>query len=319
MKKIFVGVVIGLVVGSSVSWLALRHPAVESAGPAPAKNPERSRPAVAGLKFATPEVTQLAPEAPAYGRVLDPAPFLAALSEVDAAQAAATASNQEFQRVKKLHADGANASMQAVEAAEAARRRDQVQLAAAQARLLTAWGPALAGRTDRRGLARDLASGQAALVRVDLQPGDSPATAPTGVRVAPLADDTALQAVELLGPATTADPQAQGRGYLALWRGGPAPIGTVLRAMVTLPGDARPALVVPRSALVRHAGAVFVYVQKAGGACERRIVTLGTALDRGVVVTSGLAAGDQIVVTGAQQLMAAELLGDTGDEGDAGD
>ena len=41
-----------------------------------------------------------------------------------------------------------------------------------------------------------------------------------------------------------------------------------------------------------------------------------TVAGRGIVVTDGVAAGDKVVVTGAQQLLATELLGSAGGTGD---
>jgi hypothetical protein len=304
MKKIILGFVVASIVGGT------------AVPRSPAATHETPTPAVAGLAFAQPKSIALAPEVPGYGRVLDPAPFRAGLTELETARAAATASAQEFTRVRKLHEENANASAQAVETAESAKSRDQVQLAAAQARLLTGWGPALAGHPDLPDLARGLAAGEVALVRIDLPAGEVPSAPPVGARVAPLTEDSTPQNVELLGAAPTVDPQAQGRGYLALWRGAPAPSGTALRAVLTLPGESRNALVLPRSAFVRHAGAVFVYVQAAKGGCEKRVVALGPALEPGLVVSAGVEAGDRVVVSGAQQLLAAELLGATKENGD---
>ena len=73
----------------------------------------------------------------------------------------------------------------------------------------------------------------------------------------------------------------------------------------------------PRGAFVRHEGGVFVYVQTEQGGFERRLVTLGAALTNGIVVATGVEANDKVVVTGAQQLLATELLGSAGggDEG----
>ena len=47
---------------------------------------------------------------------------------------------------------------------------------------------------------------------------------------------------------------------------------------------------------------------------ERKLVTLGPVLESGVVVTEGLAPGEKIVVSGAQQLLATEVLGSAPEE-----
>ena len=71
-------------------------------------------------------------------------------------------------------------------------------------------------------------------------------------------------------------------------------IAEALRVTLTAPGDPQKVLVVPRSAVVRHQGGTFVYVQVEHG-FERRLVTLGTALPGGIVVQEGVAPTDKIV------------------------
>lgn len=321
MKKVLIGIVAGLLVGGVATWVALRpRDTAKPEEAAPSLDISTGRAAISkqlaavGLKFAGPETVQLTPEVKGYGRVLDPAPLVALLAEIETARAAATASEKELTRVQQLHAQDGNASAQAVETAEAAAQRDRVQLAAAQARLLTGWGQAFVHQSDLAALVRALAAGEAALVRLDLLPGDAPAQPPPVARVGPLAREGEGREVEVLGLAPGADPQVQGTGYLALWRSAPLPAGTALWATVAA-GEPRPVLVLPRSALVRHEGGVFIYVQNAEGGFERRLVTTGPALPAGIVIADGVAAGDKVVVTGAQQLLATELLGSAGGTG----
>lgn len=319
MKKIIFSLLAGFALGAAVIWLALfRGPAEKSAEKPPGPDISTGSAAIAkqiadaGLTFAPPETAMLAPEVKGYGRVLDSAPLVAAAGEIELAQAAANSSAKEFTRTKTLYSQGENASLQAVETAEAAMQRDQAQLAAARSRLLGTWGRTLAGKADLPALIHALALGEAALVRIDLLSGDAPAQMPATARIGPLSGGEALTEVELLGPAPLADPQAQGAGYLALWRNATLAPGTALRAVLATSGQPQKALVLRRSSLVRHEGGVFIYVQTAEGGFERRLVTLGQPLSAGIVVTDGVAEKDQVVVTGAQQLLATELLGSAG-------
>src|SRR6202022_2042475 len=59
-----------------------------------------------------------------YGRVLDPTPLAGLVTELATAQAAATASGKEFARLQSLQEDN-NASIRALQAAEAAATRDR--------------------------------------------------------------------------------------------------------------------------------------------------------------------------------------------------
>jgi membrane fusion protein, heavy metal efflux system len=70
----------------------------------------------------------------------------------------------------------------------------------------------------------------------------------------------------------------------------------------------RPAVVVPREAVVMEGTAAYLFIQTARGHFQRRAVVLGgggAALDPDVEVTSGLAAGDTVVVQGVELLRAA--------------
>ena len=323
MKKVLIGILAGLILGGGATWLALRpHEEAKPEEKTASLDISTASAAVTkqlealGLKYAPPESVKLAPEIQGFGRVLDPAPLVALVSEIEAARVAATASEKEFARVQKLHSENANASAQAVETAEAAMQRDRTQLAAAQAHLLVGWGRALTRQADLAALLRALAAGDAALVRIDVLSGEAPAQPPAVARVGPLANEGQLHEVAVLGVAPSADPSAQGTGYLAVWRTDPLPPGTALRAVLPAPGEPKNVLVLPRSAFVRHEGGVFIYAQTAEGGFERRLVTTGPTLATGIVVTDGVAAGDKVVVTGAQQLLATELLGSAGGTGD---
>ncbi len=317
MKKILAGILLGLVLGGAVTRLVLRQP--------PADKPEEKAPgpeitpgsaavtkqlAAMGLAVASPEAASLTPEVTAYGRVLDPTPLLALNADLATAQATLTASEKEFSRVEKLHADNANASAQAVEAAEAAVQRDRATVDSARARVVATVGRDLAAPADFSRLIAALADGHA-LARIDVPADEPAAAAPKTARVGLLAGGDLFDAT-ILGPAPTADAQVQGTGFLALLGEHALPVGAALRATVPGPGEARQVLVLPRGAFVRHEGGVFVYVQTDQGGYERRVVTLGPPLAGGVVVSDGVEQKDKVVVTGAQQLLSTELLAATG-------
>lgn len=316
MKKILPALLAGAALGGAGVWLATQHPEEETAeAEAPGIEVQAARAALAkqvadaGISVAPVGSAQHSPETTGHGRVLDSGAFLNARAEVAAAQATADGSQREFLRVKLLHDQGENASAQAVETAESAALRDRAQLAAAQARLQAAWGAILAGNNAEATL-RLLGSGGAALVRIDLPAGD---TTPVGnrARVSPLTGEPAWKEVEILGPAVATDSQFQGRGWIALWRDQPPATGTALRATVPSGAAAQSVIVVPKKAIVYYQGGACLYTPTANGGFERRLVTLGPVIEAGVIVSDGLAATDKIVVSGAQQLLATEILGGT--------
>jgi hypothetical protein len=320
MKKSIPFFLLGLAGGGLIAWLALRHdgaPAAKAEAEAPAPATEKAENPAAGndIAVASPKSIVLTPEVSGYGRVLDPAPLVALVADAAAAQAAVDASSSELARVTALHEHGDNASLQVVEAAQAAARRDGAQLMTAQSRLVAGWGREAASHSDFATLARNLTAGDAALVRIDLPPEAALTSLPATAQVSPILGSPAWHEVDLLGAAPVSDAQVQGTSYLALWRGRPLAIGTALQAVVAAPGQPQTALLVSRDALVRYAGGTFVYVQKEKGGYEKRLVEVARTLPDGVVLSSGIGAQDRIVVTGAQQLLAAEVLGSTAGAG----
>jgi multidrug efflux pump subunit AcrA (membrane-fusion protein) len=65
--------------------------------------------------------------------------------------------------------------------------------------------------------------------------------------------------------------------------------------------------VVPEAAIVRTGDREWAYVRIAPTQFERRQLEVTVPTPRGWFVTSGFAAGDHVVVTGAQALLSKEL------------
>jgi hypothetical protein len=324
MKKLFLGLVIGAAAGAFGMWWTHR-----SAGAEPTKADEAAKPAEAakenplhvpaakrtalGITLAAPTKIALTPEAEAFGRVLDPTPYVALVAEQATATASLAASEKELARVQKLFAAGGNASAQAVETAEAAAARDRAAVASARIRLLATWGPKLAEDTDLDRWRDTLVKG-AALVRLDLLPGTTVGEMPKTAHVSVVGTKEAFEA-EILSPAPVADPQVQGASFLALVRAHSLPAGASLQAKLPGPGEATEGLTLPRAAVVYHQGSPWVYVLGEEDNFERKLVRLGESISDRIVITSGVTADEQVVTTGAQQLLSAELqAGGSGSE-----
>ncbi len=325
MKKILLGTVLGLALGATAAWLVLsRH--AEASAPETTKAPAaeekhdgalhwtREQQTAAGIVVAPAVPTEVKPELEAFGRVLDASSIAASRGEIEAAQATLDSSSKELERVKLLRSQGDNASARALEMADAAMKRDRALLAGAWARLTAAWGPALAHRDDLSELSVALLNQTAALLRIDLLPGETVSSAPETVRLAALVGSGNPAEAEILGPAPSADPQTQGKAFLALLRtNAPAP-GALLTAFIPLGGEATKGVLLPRSSIIRHDGEAFVWLQTGEDAFARHRVELGRALPSGILALSGVAEGDKVVVTGGQQLLSDELKAGGGAE-----
>ena len=313
MKKFIVGVLAGVVLGAGAASFFLHREGADAAKAEakPAEKPKENplkltaeKRKAAGITLARASEVALAPEVPAFGRVLDAAPLVALVAEQETARAALNASEKEQQRAQKLFAAGGNASAQTVEAAEAAVARDRAALASARARLLATWGRALATGADLRALTEALEQGRA-LVRLDVLSGETPAE---NVKTARLTLPGASEAfdADVLGAAPVADAQTQGMSYLALVKRA-LPAGALVRGTLAGVGEPQAAVVVPRSAVVYHQGSAWIYVLGEEDTFERKLVVTGRSIGNTVTLTSGADTDEQIVTTGAQQLLSAEL------------
>lgn len=328
MKKVLLGIIVGLLAGGVGAWLFLRHHYGATAEAKPEEKKEEPHvqrdgndevflkldaefQGHADLKMAVLEAAELKPELKAFGRVLDPSSLAASLSEISAARAQLDASTKEAARLKLLFGQNQNASARALETAEAAVKRDQIALQAAELRLVTAWGKAIVDRQDLDVLIHSLITQESALVRVDVPASEKLEGAPSAARLALLSAPNAPTDAELLGAAVSADPQTLGRGFVFLVKGKSFAPNAAVIAWLTLAGEKEKGVIVPRDAIVRHEGAAFVYLQTTDVTFERKEIALNHPLAAGWF-TDELKPGVKVVVNGAQQLLSEELKGEGG-------
>lgn len=329
MKKLLFGIVVGLLAGGAGVWLFVHlHGAEEGEEKKEEKKEEshvihgtngetfikleQEAQERAGLKIAALEPAELKPEIKAFGRVLDPSLLAMAMTDIATARAQFEASSRELARLKILHAQNQNVSTRALETAEAAAQRDRIAAEAAQLRLLSAWGKAIADRRDLDVFIRQLVAQQAALVRIDVPPSGNFKGDPSAARVQLLSSDEPMPA-DFIGPATAADAQTLGRGFLFLIRASSVPANAPVVAWLSAGGTAEKGAIVPRDAIVRHEGEAFIYVQSGADRFERKEMALEHPLEKGWFI-EGLKPGTKIVTTGAQQLLSEELKGEGGGE-----
>jgi hypothetical protein len=245
-----------------------------------------------------------------FGRLLEPSALAAPVDDREAARAAFEAADREYQRVQTLQRGNSNASQRDVEAARAAYQRDRAAFRAAEARLVSVWGREAEEHRDLSALAQSLVARETAVARIDLPLGTALSGRPTTARVAALVDAGAAPVeATLLGVAPDSDPMTQGRGFLLLIERPPWPPGTALTGWLAVPGPSQAGVDLPSAAVLRHAGRAFVYIQTADDTFARREIRLDRPARDGWFVVDGLAVGERVVVTGAQQLLSVELAG----------
>lgn len=243
-----------------------------------------------------------------YARVVDVGPLAQLDAEAASARSAASASAEEANRLRALAAADQSAAPKAVEAAAAQAGADNARATLAEQRIGLEWGPGLArlGARGRADMLNAVASGQASLVRLDL-PNAAASQDIRVITVRATRDGPAIKASSL-GPSIAADPRLQAPGVFALVRGGAAaqlPAGRLLYGEVET-GAAEAGVVIPREAIVRVAGAPWVYVVAGDNRFVRKEIAGGRPIDSGWFVASGFKAGDSIVIDGAGSLLAVE-------------
>ncbi len=314
MKKFILGTIVGVLVGAAVIlWLRPQpHDSPPETKPAetatnePGLHLSKEQQAEAGVVVTNPVPVEWQPEVKGFGRVLDATPLAALLAEIDTAEAATTASAREYERLKTL---GENASVRALEAAEAAMKRDRALSESAHSRLLAGWGKALAERTDLAALTHSLLAQESALARVEVPAGEQFNGAPSAIRIARVAGNGTLQAAELLGAAPSADLQGQGQAFLVLIRAPGFLPGMALTAQLATDGAKQNGFLLPTAAVVQYERGMFVFLQTGDETFERKRVEVGPPRRDGVFVSSGVAAEDRVVTVGAQALLSEELKG----------
>ena len=257
-----------------------------------------------GLTVAALSPAEHRPTRQGFGRVLDAASLTALLNELALARTNLAASDKELARSKVLFGQ-TNLSEKALLAAESAAARDRLTAQAAEDKLALAFGRELANRADLPELSRSLAALESALVRVDLPTAE---TLPTPAAKASLfapANEADIFEAELVGPATSVEPEFQGQAFLYLVRKTNRRVapGANLTAILDLPGEAAPGVIVPRAAVVRSDGRGWAFVQTSDDTFIRREVALTRPTSDGWFVPSGFKPGEKVVVTGAQVLL----------------
>ena len=269
-----------------------------------------------GLEKAEPEKTELRPQRIAFGRVLDPTPIVTLDGDLAAAEAALAASRAENERTQKLLAAGENTSRKIAEAAEAQFRTDEIKADGLRRRTLIEWGTLLPGQdaTKRRAFVEQLVHGDAALIRVDILPGDALADQPQKARLIVLGREDVPIETSSITAAADVDAKTQAQGFILRVDHPPFPLrpGMALTAWLELTPAARSGFAIPRSAVLRHDGRTWVYVQEEEEKFVRKLVVLDTPLDgdKGWFIAAeggGIKADDLLVVTGAQSLLSEEL------------
>lgn len=259
----------------------------------------------AGLQIVTLQSAVAASKRTGFARALDLAALAAINADIQAARAVLAASDAEARRQEALAAQDQSASVRAVELARAQARADRARVTLAQRRTGLEYGSGLSRlESGLDQFVAQAARGEAALIRLDFQDGAPPAGSAVTI-----SDGNIQLTAHVIGPAIAADPNLQSAGVLAIVRGPAArslAVGRVMSAAVAGGGPVQTGVVVPRDAIVRTQGGMWVYRVDQDGTFRRVALQDAMAREAGWFVRKGLRPGDRIVSAGATALLGLE-------------
>jgi hypothetical protein len=270
---------------------------------------DKAQAARAGIRLVTLAPARAATMRSGVARAIDIGALSAIHSEIVSASAALTASRADYARQRALATEDQSASTRAVELARAQAAADQTRLEVAVRRVGLEYGPGLASfpAAALGDLVRAVATGQASLVRVDFTDGP----APRGATVR-IGDARTSTSVRLLGATAAADARLQSAGALAIVRGPVTQmlgVGRVLPATLASTEGSEAGVLVPRNAILRFQGGLWVYrIEPRGGFARVELVDPRAQAD-GWFAQGGVKPGDRVAADGIGVLLSIERGG----------
>jgi len=258
-----------------------------------------------------------------YGSVADITPlldlrgqYLEAVGDQRALRATVSAARLDYQRARSLYEDDRNISEQAMRDAESRFQVAQARYASARNResvlrdsMLAAWGPVVsewAVKADSASL-EPLISRHAMLVQL-VFPYELPRSdARQKLVLAPVTARSEEVEGRFVSEAPRSSLAVPGNTYFYLVKGADLRVGARVVARVATGDASIDGVIVPNEAVVWHAGKSWVYVKQDADTFGRYEVSTEHPLGDGWFEATGLHAGDQVVVSGAQLLLSEEL------------
>lgn len=268
----------------------------------------------AGIVVANPVAAEFSPELKTYGHVVDPAPIADLFIQLTAAEATFDNSHEELERQKTLKAQN-NSSERALQSALATYQENMMAAMGIRAKIQLAWGEKMADitgplvvppGTERNQPSNPITDGNV-LIRLDLPAGESLGSVPDTARVVPLGTNTQPIVAQYYDEVPAVDSQTLMRSFL-FYSTNSLKAGEPVTGYLRIPGEPLKGVIIPRDAVVRTEGKGWVYVLGSNGeSFTRKEIPLDHAVENGWFVATGITAGDNVVVTGAQVLLSEEL------------
>jgi hypothetical protein len=261
-----------------------------------------------GIVTAEAKTIQHAPEATGFAVVLAHESIATAAAELDTAAATQRQSRAALERTQRLAGTAGAMPADTLEGLERQATVDQTALELAHRKLSSMFGQNSPWKNQINSpQLRELASGDAKLVRVSFPLGATGDAAPTSLRLAHINASQGGKSIETRSVwSAPADSSVPGRSYFAYLKSGDFGEGERLLAWVPT-GEAESGILVPSAAAVINGGKFWCYVEKKPGQFVRAELDPSSTTNEGYFVKEGIAAGAKIVTVAAGQLLAHEI------------
>jgi hypothetical protein len=267
-----------------------------------------------GLEITNLVAAEWSLEIKAFGQVVDPAPLAELLMDYGRVLMTFDTSHQELERAKQLKKDG-NLSEKAFLEAESTYRQNFSAVMVVWQKISSTWGKKFPemfgeivvppGSPRKMNPAVDEATKPGNLIRIDLPVGERGLNL-GAARLEPLAKSESPITAYFFDALPAVDPQTQQRGVLFWRQTGQLIPGEAVTAFIKTGVEPTKGATIPASAVIRHDGKAWVYLQASETNFTRREISLDRAMEGGFF-TSELSTTNQLIVTGAQAMLSAEL------------
>jgi hypothetical protein len=246
--------------------------------------------------------------------------YLAALADGNVTRSAITIAEQNLQRLQQLNQDDKNVSDRAVQEAQASLNGEKAKLATSATlangisdNMRQQWGATLANwamQTSSNGEFQSFLQSHEVLLKITL-PFDITPNKNTTLQISPMGSQSQIVKAQFISDAPQADNTIQGKTYYYRAPSGSLRAGMRVTTRLNTQGKASAGVIVPHEAVVWYANQAWVYQKVGAEKFIRRLVTTEIEIESEAISgwynTSGIAANDEVVTSGAQLLLSEEL------------
>jgi hypothetical protein len=246
--------------------------------------------------------------------------YLATLADGNVTRSTITSAEQNLHRLQLLNKDDKNVSDRAVQEAQSNLNVEKAKLMASNIladgirnNMRMQWGATLANwatQANNNSEFESLLQSQEVLLKITL-PYDVTPNKNTTLQITPIGSQTQLVKALFISAAPQTDTAIQGKTFFYRAPAGSLRAGMRVSAKLNLQDKASSGVIIPHEAVVWYSNQAWVYQKISADKFIRRLISTEVEIESesmsGWYNTTGLAANDEVVISGAQLLLSEEL------------